>query len=80
MDRSSRSDATASCSLTAARSFPFSSRESANSVAIAERRTELERARKQAFTLEQLQQPTGAGFDEAPSTLMRTVIVRARTS
>ena len=37
----------------------------ANSVEITKRRKELERARKQAFTLKQLQQPPGAGLEEA---------------
>ena len=37
----------------------------ANSVEIAKRRKELERARQQAFTLKQLQQPPGAGLEEA---------------
>ena len=37
----------------------------ANRVEITKRRKELERARKQAFTLKQLQQPPGARLDEA---------------
>ena len=37
----------------------------ANGVEIAKRRKELERARKQAFPLKQLQQPPGAGLEEA---------------
>ena len=66
MDRSSRSDATASrskrqadtnASLTVSRSFPFSVESRANGVEIAERRKELQRARQQAFPLKQLEQP-----------------------
>ena len=37
----------------------------ANGVEIAERRKEFERARKQAFTLKQLQQPPGARLEKA---------------
>jgi hypothetical protein len=37
----------------------------ANRVEIAKRREEFERARKQAFALKQLQQPSGAGREEA---------------
>src|SRR5262245_66570040 len=37
----------------------------ANSVEVTKRRKELERARKQALALKQLQQPPGPGLDEA---------------
>ena len=37
----------------------------ANGVEVAKRRKELERARKQAFALKQLQQPPGARLEEA---------------
>ena len=37
----------------------------ANSVEIAERRKELQRARQQALALKQLEQPPGAGVEEA---------------
>ena len=37
----------------------------ANSVEVTERRKELECARKQAFPLKQLQQPSGTGLEEA---------------
>ena len=37
----------------------------ANSVEVTERRKELERARQQAFALKQMQQPSGAGLEEA---------------
>ena len=44
------------------RIVPVLIKSGANSVEIAERRKELERARKQAFALKQLQQPSGAGL------------------
>ena len=74
MDRSSRSDATASCVEAAGaherfidglQIVPVLIESGANGVEIAERRKELQRARQQAFTLKQLEQPPGAGSEEA---------------
>src|SRR6267143_248292 len=42
-----------------------SSRSDANAVEIAKRRKELQRARQQAFTLKQLEQPPGTGSEKA---------------
>ena len=74
MARSSKSDATASCSkpqaivnasLTAARSFPFSSSAVRTASRSPSAARNFERARKQAFTPKQLQQPPGARLEEA---------------
>ena len=61
----SKRQAYMNASLTAARSFPLLIKRGANRVEITKRRKELQRARQQAFALKQLQQPLGAGLEEA---------------
>jgi hypothetical protein len=74
MDRSSSTDATASCSklhahrnasLTSARSFPFLTEHGANRVEIVECRKVFECLRQQAFAPKQLEQSPRAGCNQA---------------
>ena len=88
-DRSSRSDATASCSKRQARRerfidgreiVPVLIERGANGVEVAERRKELQRARKQAFALKQLAAALWRGTRGGPRTPMASRPRRRRSA